>query len=216
MDHARALGDTAQTRGFAAEGKFHGDGLDLRIRGEDGFGGGQSVRGKAGNERLHARGDGGNVQPLADDAGGGHHHVLGGDAQRVRGEGAHLLRHFLAVGVAGVGVAAVAEDGGGVAVGDVGLRHQQRRALDEVLRVHRGGGGALLGDDQRQIALVAVFADAAVDAAGGKALRGADAAFDEFHGFQTSCNTSPALMSAPIFRLRSCTAAPDAPLPRLS
>ena len=100
---------------------------------------------------------GGNVQPLADDAGGGHHHVLGGDTQRVRGEGAHLLRHFLAVGVAGVGVAAVAKDGGGVAVGDVGLRDQERRALDEVLRVHRGGGGALLGDDERQIALVAVL-----------------------------------------------------------
>ena len=49
-----------------------------------------------------------------------------------------------------------------------------------------------------------------------KPLRGADAAFDEFHGFQTSCNTSPAVISASIFRLRSCTAAPDAPLPRLS
>ena len=85
-----------------------------------------------------ARWDGLHGQHLADDAGGGHHHVLGLDAQGLGGQIAHGLGFLHTVSVAGVGVAGVADDSLGGAVRDVLPGDQDGRALYQVLGVHGG------------------------------------------------------------------------------
>ena len=182
MNHAGALGDAAQLAGLAVHFKGHGDLLDLGVGGHDGLGGLEAVVAQRGGQPGHGGGDGGDVQLLADDAGGGHHHVFRGDAQRRAGQAAHLLGHLDAVGVAGVGVAAVADDGLSHAVLKVSLGDGQGRALDQVGGVDAGRRRRYLGVNQRQVALFLVLADAAVNARGGKALRGTDAAGNLLHG----------------------------------
>ena len=86
------------------------------------------------------------------------------DPQGLRGELAHGLGFLHTVGVAGVGVAGVADHRFGKAVFDVLLGHQNRRALDQVLSVHGRRAGLLLGVNKRQIALCAALSHPAVNA----------------------------------------------------
>ena len=183
MDHARALGDTAHAAGLTAYGEFQGDLLDLGVGGHDTVGGIQrAVLGKPCHQGGDAVCNGGDIQGLTDDTGGGYHHVCGGDVQSLAQQVGHLLGDLDAVCVAGVGVAAVADHGLGVAVGDVVLGDGQGRALDAVGGVDAGGGGLHVGVDDRQVMLGLVLADAAMDAVGGKALRGTDTAGDTGDG----------------------------------
>ena len=75
--------------------------------------------------------------------------VLRGDAELLGEQRAGLLGYLDAVGVAGVGVAAVADDRAGLAVGEVLFGDLQRRALDEVRRVDRGGGGGDASSEEK-------------------------------------------------------------------
>ena len=182
MDHAAALGDAAHAAGFAADLEFHGHFLGAGVGGHDGLGRiGGTGDAQTGHQGLHAVCNGGQVQDLADDTGGGHHHIGGGDAGVLFHQGAHILGDLDAVPVAGVGVAGVADDRLGDAVGDVVLGDGQGRALDEIGGVDRRGGGGDLADDQGQILFGVVSADAAVDAIGFEAGCGADAAGNQFH-----------------------------------
>ena len=180
MDHAGALGDAAHAALHAADLKGDGDGFHDGVGGHDGLGGLLAGVAQGRRQGRDARGDGLDGELLADDAGGGHDHVRRRDAQRIAREGAHRLRDLDAVGVAGVGVAAVADHRLGIAVGDVVPRHGEGRALHQVGGIYRRGGCPLLAPDQGQVPLGAAFPHAAVDAGGLKALRGADAAGCQF------------------------------------
>ena len=81
-------------------------------------------------------------------------------------QGAHAPGDVQPVGVAGVGVAAVADDGAGLSVFQVFLGHQDGRALHQVLGIHPGGGAVRVADDEGQIPFGLIVPDAAVDAAG--------------------------------------------------
>ena len=181
MDHTGALGDAADGAGFAAGGELHGDLLAVRVGGHDALGRLIGVVAERGGELRQAGADGREIERLADHARGRDDDVLRRDVQLRRCERAHLLRDGDAVGVAGVGVAAVADHGLGLAVSQMRLCHGQGRALDEVGCIDRRGAGRDGAVDEREVALGLISADAAVDARGGKTLCGAHAAGDLLH-----------------------------------
>jgi len=181
-DHAAALGDAAQLAHFAAQGEAHGNLLGDGIGGHDGLSRARAAGGRilqrVGQlaeilfKRLQRHG-------LADHARGGHNDVLGFHTDVFFHQRAHALGDFDAVGVTGIGVAAVADDGLRDAVFHVFLRNQNRRALDQILRIDAGCIGGYFTDDQGHVAPSAVAPDAHMLARGGEALRGRRAAGDE-------------------------------------
>ena len=181
VDHAGALGDAADRAGPAAGGELHGDLLRVRVGGHDALSRLIGVVAERGGELRQAGADGREIERLADHARGRDDDVLRRDVQLRRRERAHLLGDGDAVSVAGVGVAAVADHGLGLAVSQVRLRHGQGRALDEVRCIDRRGAGRDGAVDEREVALGLISADAAVDACGGKTLCGAHAAGDLLH-----------------------------------
>ena len=130
---------------------------------------------------AEARRDRGNVQRLADHTGGRNGHALRRNAQAMRDKGTHLPGDFDAICIAGVGIAAVADHRLGGAVGDMCLRHRQRRTLDKIGGIDRRSLRRHSAHDQSQILFRAAFADAAVNAGGPKALGGTHAAGNDFH-----------------------------------
>ena len=184
MNHAAALGNAADVTGLTPQSEFQGDFLGDGVGGHNGLAGitaaglrqlsGQGI--DVGGYRVQAQGQ-------TDDAGGSHHHVLRGDSKGLTGQIAHPLGDFQAVGVAGIGVAAVADHCLGLAVGDVCFGHGQRGALDQIGGVYCCGMGGHLTVDQGQVLFGPVFPDAAVKACGGKSFCGADAAGNGFHIF---------------------------------
>ena len=112
MDHAAAFGDAADTAGFVPQSELYGDLLLHGVGGHDALGGGLAAGFR---QPLHQGGkpcgDGVDGQGQTDDAGGSDHDIVGGDPQLRRRQSAHLLGNFDAVCVAGIGVAAVADDG---------------------------------------------------------------------------------------------------------
>ena len=90
---------------------------------------------------------------LAYDSCGGHNDVIRLDIQCIGGQCAHLLGNLYAVRIAGVGVAAVADNRLCNAVADIGLGDLERGALDQVRGVDRSTGGRNLGEDQCKISL---------------------------------------------------------------
>ena len=113
------------------------------------------------------------AQVDADDAGRRDQHLLGRAAERgCRGRG-HATRHVHArISGAGVGTAAVDDDGARRAAGprEVLARDEDRRRLGEVRREHRGRRGGRVGHDERQIQTAAGL-DAGADARGAEAQR---------------------------------------------
>ena len=185
-DHAAALADGAQGAGLAAQRELQGVLLGVGVRGHDGLGGGGAARlapGQLGRRLGNALGEGINGHGLADDAGGGGQDVLFLQAQRPRRQATALVGQVNAVGRAGVGIAAVYQNGLGMAVRQVGLIHRDGRALHLVAGVHTGGRAAHIRHDEGQVLLIGVGPEAAVYARGLKTLCGADAAghFLEFH-----------------------------------
>ncbi len=106
----------------------------------------------------------------ADDPGGGRDDGVGVCTQRIgdgfgrrAGEG-----HALLAG-ARVRVAAVDEHRACAATLDTRLREHHRRRLHEVAREERGGGNHLIGDDEPQVGVAALF-DATGDAGEAEAI----------------------------------------------
>ena len=171
MDHATALGYTAYAAGFSAELKLHRELLQLRVGGHDSLAGGSAAacaqsRCKCGNCRRNGR----DIELLAYNAGGGDHYVIGAQPELPRRKPAHFFRYFNAVGIAGVGVAAVADDSLRLAVGKVPLGDDERRALDEVCRIYRRGVGLYLAENHSEVLFIVILAHAAVKAVCRKAL----------------------------------------------
>ena len=179
MDHAGAFGDGADMALYALQGKGIGAFLGIGVGGHDAFAGiCAALNAELRNQHGQAGCDGLNGKRLADDAGGSNDHVLFRDAQRLGGKRAGFFCDFYAVGVAGIGVAAVADDGLGLAVrhmlsgdGDGGAEHF-------ILRIGAGNGAFGLAVNERQILFAAVFTDAAVYACGLEPFGSAHAAFD--------------------------------------
>ena len=175
VDHAGALGDGAQADLLTPDGQGDGDLLLHRVGGHDGVGGGIGAVGRQGGGGLGQPGlDGGDVDGLADDAGTGHGLPAGGGG----GGSAHGLGVLMALGAAGVGVAAVGHHAPGHAAFQVVHGHIQGGGLHPVHGIGGGGGALLLRQDQGQVVLVRAAArlHAAVDAGGGKSLGGTHAA----------------------------------------
>ena len=105
--------------------------------------------------------------------------VLGRDPQLRGSQDAHGLRFLLAVGVAGVGVAAVDDDRLRPPVGEMPARDRDGRALHEVLGIDCGRGAWRVSLDEREVALLLILADAAVDARRRKTAGGGHAAGKE-------------------------------------
>ena len=181
MDHAAALGDTAQVTELPAHLKLHRDFFFLRVGGHDGTAGFSAPLGrKLRNKRRNPRCDGCDGKRLSDDAGGSHHHVIRRDSERIGQKTAHGLGNLDAVGVAGIGIAAVADHRLSLAVGDVALRHGQGCALDEVRGIDSSGIRLAVTDDEGQVLFIRVLPDPAVNARSFKAFGGTDAAADRF------------------------------------
>ena len=181
MDHAGTLADAADLAYLSACSEADGDLFAFCIGGHDALGSLVGVRAEAFDQFRDSGGDGRDVERLADHTGRSYYNVGRLDVQGLSQKTAHLLCNFDAVGVAGVGVAAVADDGLRLAIGKMLLRHDERRALDQIGRINGGGAGRDAGIDQREIALCFILPDAAVDTGGRKACCGADAARDLFH-----------------------------------
>ena len=150
VDHAAALGDSADAHGLAADGKFQRNFLRVGVGGHD--------------------------HGLADDAGGGRQHVVRADTQLLGDDVAGLLSQLHAVGRAGVGVAAVHNDGLCIAVLQVLAVHRDGCAVDLVGGIAARARAADVRLDQRQVELGMVMADAAMHARRGESLRRTDAA----------------------------------------
>ena len=131
-------------------------GLRPRVGGHDSAGEVGPARGRQLDAR-HAIPHPLHGQESADDAGAGHQHVAGPDAQLRRRQLGHLAgvgQTLLAGG--GVGAAAVGDDGLGAAVGQVLLADEQGRRLHPVAGVDRRRRARHLGVQDAHVQLVDV------------------------------------------------------------
>ena len=135
--------------------------------------------GQLGGDLWDAGGKGRKVHGLTNDAGRGGQNVLCRNAEFFGREFADILGKLNAVRRAGVGVAAVHNDGLRVAVRKVCTVHRNRCAVDLVGGVAGCTRTAHIGGDERQIILGMIAPDAAVDTGGAEPLGGADAAGNE-------------------------------------
>ena len=134
---------------------------------------------------------------------------------------AHHLGFFYAVGIASVGITAVAYHSLRRSVGDIGFRHSQRRALDLVLGIYACRLALDVASDKREIQLVFILPNSAVYAVGFKSLGSAHSAFDFFHihlFYQNAGGiySNPLFSSSPNIMFIFCIACPAAPLTILS
>ena len=179
MDHTGALGDGADMAFYALQGKGIGAFLGIGIGGHDAFAGVRTaLNAELRSQHRQAGCDGVDGKGLADDACGGDDHVLFRDAQRLSGKRAGFFCDLYAVGVAGIGIAAVADDGLGLAIGHMLAGDGDGGAEYFILRIGAGNGAFGLAVNERQILFAAVFTDAAVYACGLEPFGGAHAAFD--------------------------------------
>ncbi len=131
VDHAGAFADAADLAFlFLLAGEADGDLFAFCIGGHDALGSLVGVRAEAFDQLRNSCCDGRNVERLADHTGRSYYNVGRLDVQGLSRKTAHLLCNFDAVGVAGVGVAAVADDGLRLAVGQMLLRHDERRRIE--------------------------------------------------------------------------------------
>ena len=120
--------------------------------------------------------DGVEVENLSDHAGGSDNDVFRRDVHGLSGNAAHFLRLLFAVGVAGVGVAAVADQPLGIAVREMAAGNGDGRALDKILRISARRRAAYITAKHGKVALGFVAAHTAVDPRRLKAQRSRDAA----------------------------------------
>ena len=153
MDHAAALGDAADGHGLAADHGLHRPFLFDGVGGHDRLRRvGAAVLGEDVLQLPDAAFDRRERQRLTDNACGGDDHVVLVNAERLCRKACHLLRLFVAVGVAGVRVAGVDDHRLRPAVLQMLLGDIDRIAFDKVLGEDRGGIAHLVACNQRQIA----------------------------------------------------------------
>ena len=182
MNHAAALGNTADVAGMAIQLELHRHFLHNRIGGHDALSSSlTAVHGQALCQGRQTGSNGIDRKGLANDTGGSHDHVLGLDVQLLCHQIGHSFRNLNAVGIAGIGVAGVADHSLGNAVGNMVLGHNQRSALHQIGGVDSRCAGGNSRQNQRQILLAVILTDAAMDAIGGESLCGTNAAFNHFH-----------------------------------
>ena len=192
MNHAAAFCNAADAHGFAAQFQLYRHFLADGVGGHDGVGCICAAKGV--QQPGGFRGtlfNGLNGKNLANDAGGGHNDVGGIQIQRLSGDFAHPPCLFLTVSIAGIGIAAVADDGLSDAILQVALGHQNGRALDFVEGIDTGSVTGDRAGDESQIPLGLVAPDAAVNACGGKPLCGGDAAIDKCIGHHETSLVNP-------------------------
>ena len=224
VDHAAALGNAAHTDSLSAYSGLHRHLFFHRVGGHDGVG--RGIAGRLGGlqQRIELRNavlDHIHLQRLSDDAGGGHQHVAAGAADGLGRRVAHPLRIFLPLGSAGIGVAAVTDNGLGLPVGQMGPAHQDRGGLHHVGGKHPRGRAHHIGYDERDILFLYIMGlDPHVDPGSPEPLCSAYAAGNLFHRLllygHKLLHSSPSVSSKPSIKFMFCTAAPLAPLPRLS
>ena len=129
----------------------------------------------------HPRLDGRKGQGLADHPGGADDHILGLYAAFCGQQAAHGLRNLHPVGVAGIGVAAVAQNGPGIPILHMGPGHGDGGALDQVGGIYAGRRRRPVAKDQGQVFFYLILANAAVYACGCESFCGANAAGYGFH-----------------------------------
>ena len=166
--------------GLAAQLELDGVLLFVGVGGHDGrcrVGAALLGSGQLGGCRRDAPGKRVNDHGLADDARGGGQNILGGQIQCLAHQLTALLGQGHAVGGAGIGVAAVDEDGLCIAVFQVGAVHLDGSAADLIGGVNARCRAAHVRLDEGQIVFLGVACpDAAADACGCKTLGRADAA----------------------------------------
>ena len=179
-DHAAALANGTHGAGLAAQLELDGVLLFVGVGGHDGrcrVGAALLGSGQLGGCRRDAPGKRVNDHGLADDARGGGQNILGGQIQCLAHQLTALLGQGHAVGGAGIGVAAVDEDGLCIAVFQVGAVHLDGSAADLIGGVNTRCRAAHVRLDEGQIVFLGVARpDAAADACGCKPLGRADAA----------------------------------------
>ena len=119
VDHAGTLGDGADAHRLAVHRELQRKLLGVSVGGHDGVGGIMAaclIGGQLGGSLGDAPGKRLDAHLLPDDAGGGGQHILGADAECLGHKAAGIPRKLQAVRRAGVGVAAVHNDGLRVAV----------------------------------------------------------------------------------------------------
>ena len=238
VDHTGALGHRADTDGTGGQLQLIGGFLLLGVGGHDGPG---SVRalfgGHVGDDAAHAVEHLLDRKSLADHAGGADENLILAQAQqlfRLGLDSLGILDALLAGG--GVGVAAVDDDGAGLALlEDLSVEDDGRCA--ELVRGEAGrAGGGILGIENGHVRLFGLAAlDAGINCAGGIALRGGHAAaFNHFvcHLLDSSLKyiseircfdqgymagySRPVVSGIPMIRFMFWMAWPAAPLPMLS
>ena len=176
MDHAGAFGHAAQRVLAPGLGEASRPVLGTGVGGHDGASELQAaIAGQldAGDSLLYSR----HQQEGADDAGGGYHHIVGGEAQFAGGQLGHLpgVAKALVAG-GGVGAAAVADDGLSAAIGQVLLSDDEGCRPHPVAGEDGGGSAGRLGVEEAQVQLVLVAAQASAGSAGQEATRAGNGA----------------------------------------
>ena len=221
VDHAGALGHPAQAVGPETDGQVLGAG----VGGHDGQGE-VAAPFPLQSYPLHRQGDLLHGQVGADDAGGGHHHVLGRHPQATGSQTRHLAGVLQAAGAGGgIGAARVGDDRLGAAIGQVLAGDQQGGRLHAVAGVDGGRRAGRLGVEEPQVVFVGVVADAGMGGPGQEAGRGGDAA--RFQHLQVVAHgrllqgyragiSRPMLSGKPSITFMFWMACPAAPFTRLS
>ena len=228
-DHAGSFGAGADADFLAVEVDGDGDFLFADIAGHDGLGDGLAIGGGEGfAERRDLVGDTIDGEGEADDAGGADADFAAGEAECLGGGVGHGPGVIDAAhSGAGIGVAAVGDDGAEILGAKVSLGDADWSSLDLVGGEGAGGdAGEIGGDDGEVVAGAFGVLDACGNSGGTESFRGAKATFDllEGHGTrranpelewcQTICN--PVVSANPAIRFMLWIAWLAAPLPRLS
>ena len=159
MDHPGTFGDAAYGHGTSSDRRARSAHLDGRIGGHDGARGIlASIRMKTGRQCRDSGSKSLHRKRFADDSGGPDQHILGGESQRA----CRQCRHFDGVPVsppacAGIGVAAVGENGPALAAAQPPLIQRNRRRRHLVGSEDAGDDGVALRHDQRQVQDVRFF-----------------------------------------------------------
>ena len=131
MDHAAALGNPAEPADFSAQRKLHGNLFLFCVRGHDRLTGiCTAILRQSRRQRSNALSDGFNTQRLADHTRGRNYHVFRLHRQSVCHQRTHLLGNLDTVCIAGIGIAAVTDDGLSKSVCNVRFGHCQGSSLD--------------------------------------------------------------------------------------
>ncbi len=183
-DHSCTFAACAEADGFALKGDFDGDFLFTRVGGDDGGGdvvsfvGGESCCefGESGFNALHGHGQ-------ADDACGADGDFTLPDAEFFGDDAAFAAGDVDAFDSgAGVGIAAVGDDGPDVVAADVGLADADAGRADFVGGEGSGGCGRKGGVEKREVeARSGRLFDTAAQCIGDESLRCGDSALNGFH-----------------------------------